>query len=173
MSFEFRESDLCQYWHDNCRRLILNLIRAAYHPDCIYLPSKFRIAVVASFSTSSEGKVAIGFILAHEFNMFTCGEAVHITTPTSKRWFSPTDVESAAEKEPTLSLLPKKFTSRGLPVVLAYALRSKFRLECGFSVVRSGRKLLKSVVFDLFLRTEIVFSVDPVNILCSRFCDPV
>lgn len=128
MSFEFRESDLYQFWHENCRRLILNLIIAAYHPDCIYLPSKFRIAAVASFSSSSVGAVAICFILAHEFNMLICGEAFHITTPASKRWFSPTDVESATDNETTSLLLPKKFTSRGVLVVLTYNLGSEFIL---------------------------------------------
>lgn len=108
MSFEFRESDLCQFWH----RLILNLIIAAYHPDCIFLPSKFRIAAVASSSSSSVGTVAIAFILAHELNMFTCGEAFRITAPASKPWFAPTDVESATDREPIPLLLPKKFTSR-------------------------------------------------------------
>lgn len=49
MSFDFWESDLCQFWHENCCRLILNLIRATYHPDCISLPRKFRIAAVAFF----------------------------------------------------------------------------------------------------------------------------
>lgn len=127
MSFEFRESDLCQFWHDNCRRLILNLIIAAYHPDCISLPSKFRIAAVASFSSSSVGAVAISFIFAHEFNMFTCGEAFHITTPASKRWFF-SHWCGVSDNEPTSLLLPKNFTSRELLVVLTYALGSEFIL---------------------------------------------
>lgn len=137
MSFDFWESDLCQFWHENCCRLILNLIRAAYHPDCISLPRKFRIAAVAFFFLHHLwGTVAICFMPAHEFCKATCGEAFHITTPASEHWFPPADVESAADNdEPTSLLLPKKVTSRELLVVLTYTQGSEFILQCGLSVV--------------------------------------
>lgn len=70
---------LCQLWHENC--LILNLIIAAYHPDSIYPPSKFTMS--ASFSSSLD-TIAICFIHSHELNMYTYGEAFHISTRPSK-----------------------------------------------------------------------------------------
>lgn len=188
MSFDFWESDLCQFWHENCCRLILNLIRAAYHPDCISLPRKFRIAAVAFFFLSLHHlwrTVAICFRPAHEFCKVTCGEAFHITAPASERWFPPADVEAAADNdEPTSLLLPKKFTSRELLVVPTYTQGSEFILQCGLSVVgllsalssissqesQSMRHCRSLWFFTHFWRLK--YSLASI-ILWNRSCDPI